>query len=74
MDPDFFWGHYNTGVAIGDIANAWAYENSNDYGVFVQDNSIYAIIDTGSTALMISALYYEALVYAIFDYAQIDDW
>lgn len=74
MDPDFFWGHYNTGVAIGDISNGFAYENSSEYGTFVQDNSIYSIIDTGSTALMISALYFESLVYAIFNYAGIDDW
>lgn len=74
IDPDFFWAHYNTGVAIGTTSNGWAYEASPDYPNFVEGNSIYTIIDTGSTALLISALYYEALIYAIFDYAQIDDW
>ena len=61
-------------MAIGTIDNAFAYENSSDYPIFVENNSIYAIIDTGSTALMISAIYYEALVYAIFEEAGDDDW
>jgi len=74
IENDFFWANYNTGVAIGSIANAFAYENTSDYPVFIENNAIYSIIDTGSTALMISALYYESLIYEIFNYAGLDDW
>lgn len=74
LDPDFFWGFYNTGVAVGTIDNAFAYENSDDYGVFVQDSSAYSIIDTGSSALNINGMYFESMVREIFEYADIDDW
>ena len=74
LDPDFFWGQYNTGVAIGEISNSFAYEQTPDYPIFVENNSMYAIIDTGSTALMFSSLYYESLIYKIFEYAGISDW
>lgn len=30
IDPDFFWGFYNTGVAFGTIDNAYAYENTDE--------------------------------------------
>ena len=30
LDPDFFWGFYNTGVAVGTIDNAYAYEDTDD--------------------------------------------
>ena len=74
IDPDFFWAFYNTGVAFGDIKNAYAYTNTKDYPVFIEGTSIYSIIDTGSTALMISALYYESLIKNLFAEAGIDDW
>ena len=39
-----------------------------------KDNALYSIIDTGSTALVISVVWYEDLIRKIFAYAGIDDW
>ena len=74
IKEDFWFGTYNTGIAIGTVGNAYNYENTSDYPIFQKDGSLYSIIDTGSTALVISALYYEALVTALFADAGIDDW
>jgi len=65
---------YNTGVAFGNIENAFAYTNTEDYPMFVEGNTVYSIIDTGSTAIMITALYYESLIVNLFAEAGIDDW
>ena len=35
---------------------------------------MYTIVDTGSTAILISALYFESLLEEIFSYAGISDW
>jgi len=61
-------------VAIGEISNAYAYTATDEYPTFLENNSVYSIIDTGSTALMITALYYEDLIYKMFEYAGIEDW
>jgi len=75
ISPDFFWSFYNSGVAIGTIDNSFAYEALPDMPNNVFDgNSFYSIIDTGSTALVISVLYYESLVTNLFEYAAITDW
>ena len=77
IDPDFFWGFYNTGIAIGNIENSFAYEPYNDNQLpeeVFKDNALYSIIDTGSTALVISVVWYESLIRNIFEYAGIDDW
>ena len=75
LDPDFFWGFYNTGIAIGDIENSFAYEPYPDLPeVVFKDNSLYSIIDTGSTALVISVVWYESLIRNLFETAGIDDW
>ena len=74
IEEDFFWGFYNTGIAIGNIDNAYNYEDTTDYPIFQENKSLYSIIDTGSTALVISSLYYEDLIIQLFAYAGIDDW
>lgn len=75
IDPDFFWGFYNTGIAIGTIDNSFAYEPYPDLPIEAfKENALYSIIDTGSTALVISVVWYESLIRNIFEYAQIDDW
>ena len=77
IEQDFFWGFYNTGIAIGNTqseAKTYAYAQTSDYPIFQQDYSLYSIIDTGSTALVISALYYESLIMNLFNDAGIDDW
>ena len=60
IEEDFFWGTYVQGVAIGDTSPensyGWATVEAHDTEV---DNAFYSIIDTGSTAIMISALYFE---------------
>lgn len=40
----------------------------------MEGNSLYSIIDTGSTALVISSLYYEDLIFQMFAHAGIEDW
>ena len=64
----------NSGIAIGVVSNAYAYEQTNEYPVYQENNSLYSIIDTGSSAIMISSLYYEDLIIQLFDYAGITDW
>ena len=75
IEEDFFWSFFNTGVAIGTIDNGFVYEEIPGMEVNVfEGNSFYSIIDTGSTALVISVMYYESLIQNIFDYAKITDW
>jgi hypothetical protein len=61
-------------VAFGNIENAFAYTNTESYPNFIEGNTLYSIIDTGSTALVISALYYESLITNLFIEAGVDDW
>ena len=35
---------------------------------YISDNSVYTILDTGSSTLAISALYFEDLIEKIFEY------
>jgi len=75
LDPDFFWGFYNTGVAFGSIENSFAYEPYPDLPeATFSGNALYSIIDTGSTALVISVVWYESLIRNLFEEAKIDDW
>ena len=74
LENDFFWSDYNAGIAFGTIDNAYAYEATPDYPGLVEGNTLYSIIDTGSTALVICALYYESIITKLFEAAQIDDW
>ena len=67
IEEDFFWSFFNTGVAIGTIDNGFVYEEIPGMEVNVfEGNSFYSIIDTGSTALVISVMYYESLIQNIF--------
>ena len=65
IEEDFFYGQYCQGIAIGDTS----VENTMVWGTqdtkSELDNTFYSIIDTGSTALMISSLYYEAYIQQI---------
>ena len=63
IEEDFFWSGYCQGVAIGDTteANVYSWGTTDDYTT-EKNNAFYSIIDTGSTALMISALYFESLI------------
>lgn len=75
IDPDFFWGFMNTGIAIGSISNAFVYGEYEDLPREVfYDNSLYSIIDTGSTALVISVLWYEALINELFKSSGVNQW
>ena len=74
LEDDFWWSTMNSGIAIGVVSNAYAYEQTNEYPVQQENNSLYSIIDTGSSALMISSIYYEDLIIQLFDYAGITDW
>ena len=60
IKEDFFWAGFNQAIAFGSKANSWGYAEA-DYPTVVS-NSLYSVIDTGSSALMISALYYNSLV------------
>ena len=64
IKEDFFWGFYGAGIAIGTIENSYRYEvvRGTDGTVFDENGDFYSIIDTGSTALVISVLYFESLI------------
>jgi hypothetical protein len=64
---DFFWAEYCQGVAIGDtsVENTYSWGVLDDYTT-EKDQAFYSIIDTGSTALVISSLYFESLITKIF--------
>ena len=65
---DFFWAQYNQGVGIGgktDV-NVWGYEEAPEY-VTVKNNAMYSVVDTGSSAINFSSLYYEDLIYKIYE-------
>ena len=63
-------------MAIGDTdpANTYAWENYGDYAATVVDNSIYSIIDSGATTIMISTLYYESFIKRIMDRVPGVEW
>jgi hypothetical protein len=68
LENDFFWSVQCQGVAIGDTsdANSYAWAKLEGYTTWQADNSFYSIIDTGSTALVISSIYFESLITEIF--------
>ena len=53
---DFFWSAYNQGIGIGSIdpEDTYGYSPIKDHPEFVVDNAMYTVIDTGSSALIIS--------------------
>ena len=68
IEEDFFWADYCQGFAIGNTEpeNAYAWATLSDYPTEI-NNSIYTILETGSTALLISALYFESFIVKILD-------
>ena len=75
IEEDFFWGDYCQGVGIGNTnaANTYSWQPLSDYNTEV-DQAFYSIVDTGSTALMISALYYESLITKMMEQVPSVDW
>lgn len=53
---DFFWSAFNQGIGIGstDLDDAYAYKELHEYPEWVVDGSMYTIIDTGSSAMILS--------------------
>ena len=53
---DFFWSAFNQGIGIGstDIGDTYAYKGLKDYPEWVVDGAMYTIIDTGSSAILLS--------------------
>jgi len=47
------------------LESTWGYEQI-DFGT-VNQNSMYSVIDTGSSAINFSTLYYEDFIYKIFE-------
>ena len=78
MEDDFYWSQWNTGVSIGDPinpANTFAYQYQGDkYAVTVKNRSIYSMLDSGSTAIYFSELYFEDFIRTLFDYVGSDDF
>lgn len=70
---DFFWSTYNTGFAVGSIANGYYYEPS----LFIDEinltlDGVFTIVDTGASSINVCSLYYESIVRAIFDTSGVD--
>ena len=68
IEEDFFYAQYCQGIAVGDKnwseAMVWGTLDNVDTEV---DNTFYTIVETGSTALMISDIYYESLIEKIME-------
>lgn len=64
MLEDYFWAGFCSGIAIGttEPKDQLKWENSNDYKQTIKNNGIYSVVDTGSTAMMISSIYFESLI------------
>ncbi len=63
IPEDYFWGTFCQGVAFGDTSdmNSYAWAALDTHATW-ENNSFYSIIDTGSTAMIISAAYFESFV------------
>lgn len=69
---DYYWSQYNQAVAIGQLDNAFNYENIT-YS-HESNHELYTVFDTGTTAINFSALYFDSFVEAIFAYIGGDDY
>ena len=76
MLDDFFWSAFNEGIGIGsiEVEDTFAYDEIHDYPEWVVDNAMYTIIDTGSSALIVSHYYFEDLIKRIYDYVGDDEY
>ena len=73
---DFFWSAYNQGIGVGstDPEDTYAYSPIKKHPDFVVNNAMYTIIDTGSSALIVSNYYFEDLIRLIFDKVGDDEY
>ena len=70
MLDDYFWSAPCQGVSIGDPSdplNQYKWENYEAYSNTIRQNAVYSVIDTGSSAMMISSVYYESLILKLFE-------
>ena len=66
LNEDFFWSGFCQGVAIRYLDKEYTYRwQANKKFDTVKENSIYTIMDTGTSGLMISKNYYDSLIYLI---------
>ena len=56
------------------MEDTYAYDKLQDYPEWVVENSMYTIIDTGSSALIFSEFYFEYVIELIFDYVGDDEY
>ena len=75
IEEDFFWADYCQGVAIGDTntSNTYSWQVLNDYDT-EKDQAFYSVIDTGSSVLWISALYYEDMILKMMEKVPEVEW
>lgn len=68
LEDDFFWGGYCHGIGIGGTGarDSFMFQDTSEYSTEV-NNSLYSILDTGATSIMISSLYYESFIHELFD-------
>lgn len=68
LEDDFFWGGYCHGIGIGGTGarDSFMFQGTSEYSTEV-NNSLYSILDTGATSIMISSLYYESFIHELFD-------
>ena len=73
---DFFWSAFNQGIGVGstDPEDTYAYSPVKDHPTFVVDNAMYTIIDTGSSALIVSNYFFKDLIKLIFDKVGDDEY
>ena len=73
---DFFWSAFNQGIGIGstDIGDTYAYKGLKDYPDWVVDGAMYTIIDTGSSAILISQYFFEDIIDRIYEHVGDDEY
>ena len=64
MLDDFFWAAFNQGIGIGstDVEDTFSYSILWDHPEWVVDDAMYTVIDTGSSALIVSHYFFEDLI------------
>jgi len=61
---DFFWSMGMRGVKIGNYEATWAYNNQTIYD---EKNGIYTILDSGTSEIFISNLYFQSFLKMFFE-------
>ena len=74
---DFFWSTLNAGFGIGEeISNqdTYKYASISEYPSTLTHEGIYTIIDTGMGAIYISNIYFDDIIFRIYEKMEVGDY